>query len=606
MITKLLDTMQRHWRKEFVAAAAILFWMLLGRVATAEDPIAELPQAGAEDEYGSDENLSADESYVEQQHSRQNPQAGLGVRLKDNDRGAVEVSVVHPGSPAERAGIRAGDQITSIDGQRVSAYDDVRRRVAAHDANKTLRITLRRNGQLRTVEARLAQDLQADGAAHEEHEEDVVEGGHQPERFGQRAAQFGERAEAIGENLGELAAQVGEVLRDIRRNPRPRARDRYDRFEQDPEGVNDDLRVEIDRGDTDENEADIRDRGVRDDENQDEDSRATGRSRTYRGDTAARDRRNLQEAPAWRGSEQEYGDREYADRQHSGDQSTAERSGYQQQGNRARYQRDQEQSFDVATSDDPRRRDRTSRQARRQDPWRDDSRNRQASTWSRDERGASRRERAALGVTMRDDPEGGVLVSGLYPGGPAEEAGLRQGDIILRVDGRRVSAERDLVRYVQEQQPGQDVQVQVERNGRDRTFTVTLGERDDVLRAPAEPRAEDAAEAREDIRDWTRDQNTRARRELRDERLRARGDLQDLRGSVRERLDRAGEDADDRELSAEELAERDEARAVREELRDRRRDARRTIRDTRREAREAQEELSDEEEADPSDAPYAD
>jgi S1-C subfamily serine protease len=51
------------------------------------------------------------------------------------------------------------------------------------------------------------------------------------------------------------------------------------------------------------------------------------------------------------------------------------------------------------------------------------------------------RLRAAVGLTPRD----GVLVRGLDPDGPADRAGLREGDLIVAVDGTAVASPDELL-----------------------------------------------------------------------------------------------------------------------------------------------------------------
>jgi serine protease Do len=59
----------------------------------------------------------------------------------------------------------------------------------------------------------------------------------------------------------------------------------------------------------------------------------------------------------------------------------------------------------------------------------------------------------------------GVLVSSVNPGSPAEKAGLRAGDIILKVDGQAVGSSRDLVRNVGRTDSAREVTLQVQRDG---------------------------------------------------------------------------------------------------------------------------------------------
>jgi serine protease Do len=60
----------------------------------------------------------------------------------------------------------------------------------------------------------------------------------------------------------------------------------------------------------------------------------------------------------------------------------------------------------------------------------------------------------------------GALVAGLTPGGPAEEAGIEQGDVILKFDGKDVPDMRALPRIVAETPIGKEVEVEVWRDGK--------------------------------------------------------------------------------------------------------------------------------------------
>jgi S1-C subfamily serine protease len=63
------------------------------------------------------------------------------------------------------------------------------------------------------------------------------------------------------------------------------------------------------------------------------------------------------------------------------------------------------------------------------------------------------------------------------PGAPADEAGLRDGDVILRVDGRRVRGPDDVARAIEDERPGQHVKIEYRRDSNTRALEVRLGVR---------------------------------------------------------------------------------------------------------------------------------
>jgi serine protease Do len=71
----------------------------------------------------------------------------------------------------------------------------------------------------------------------------------------------------------------------------------------------------------------------------------------------------------------------------------------------------------------------------------------------------------------------GIIVREVDANGPAAKAGIRQGDIIVTVDGRRVNNWNDFIRELFAKRPGDRVRVEVARNGDRRTVEMTLAER---------------------------------------------------------------------------------------------------------------------------------
>ena len=64
----------------------------------------------------------------------------------------------------------------------------------------------------------------------------------------------------------------------------------------------------------------------------------------------------------------------------------------------------------------------------------------------------------------------------IFPGSPAEDAGLQAGDIIVSVDGEQVSADTDLSTLILPHKPGDTITLRVLRDNSAREVEVTLGE----------------------------------------------------------------------------------------------------------------------------------
>jgi serine protease Do len=75
----------------------------------------------------------------------------------------------------------------------------------------------------------------------------------------------------------------------------------------------------------------------------------------------------------------------------------------------------------------------------------------------------------------------GVLVQDVQPGGPADKAGLKPGDIITSIDGRNIKDGNDLVDEIASRRPGSTVRLGYMRDGKQADTTVTIGDRDKVF-----------------------------------------------------------------------------------------------------------------------------
>jgi serine protease Do len=79
----------------------------------------------------------------------------------------------------------------------------------------------------------------------------------------------------------------------------------------------------------------------------------------------------------------------------------------------------------------------------------------------------------------------GVIVSGVLKDGPAQRAGIKAGDLILKIDGEAMSSSKDVVRKVGAKKPGEKITLDILRDKKPMQVVVAAGER------PAETEAEE-------------------------------------------------------------------------------------------------------------------
>jgi S1-C subfamily serine protease len=83
-----------------------------------------------------------------------------------------------------------------------------------------------------------------------------------------------------------------------------------------------------------------------------------------------------------------------------------------------------------------------------------------------------------LGLRTTISPAaGGALVTQVIPGGPVDQAGLQQGDVIMAINAQPVAGPADIAGVVDAQSVGNEVQLQIDRGGQLQTVAVTLGRR---------------------------------------------------------------------------------------------------------------------------------
>ncbi|MGA8865177.1 MAG: PDZ domain-containing protein [Gallionella sp.] len=106
--------------------------------------------------------------------------------------------------------------------------------------------------------------------------------------------------------------------------------------------------------------------------------------------------------------------------------------------------------------------------------------------------------RGVLGVVIQDLNEdlarqfrlpdtNGALVAQVNKGSPADKAGLKTGDVIVRMDGKEVSDTRQLRNLVAATAPGSSVKIDVIRDGKERTLSAIIGKMTAATAAASRP-----------------------------------------------------------------------------------------------------------------------
>jgi serine protease Do len=84
-----------------------------------------------------------------------------------------------------------------------------------------------------------------------------------------------------------------------------------------------------------------------------------------------------------------------------------------------------------------------------------------------------------LATSMKLKDRSGALVTEVFEGDPADKAGIKQGDIIIEVDGKKVKDTHELLRVVAVLPVGKKAAIKVLREGQVKDLQITVAERED-------------------------------------------------------------------------------------------------------------------------------
>lgn len=122
-------------------------------------------------------------------------------------------------------------------------------------------------------------------------------------------------------------------------------------------------------------------------------------------------------------------------------------------------------------------------------------------------------QRATLGVVLDVRWENAAVVESVFEGSPADKAGLRPGDQIVRFNGRRVGSPLQLIDLVAQRRAGDEVEIEIARRVT-RSLSVALDSReafgDEAVRYAEQPRQDGRLNGDrddDDDRDDDRDEN---------------------------------------------------------------------------------------------------
>ena len=86
----------------------------------------------------------------------------------------------------------------------------------------------------------------------------------------------------------------------------------------------------------------------------------------------------------------------------------------------------------------------------------------------------------SIGVQVKVE-DGKIIVVSTIEKGPAEKAGIKANDVILKVGDFKAENLEDTVKEIVKHKPGDKLKVTVEREGKEKVIEVTVGKRSEII-----------------------------------------------------------------------------------------------------------------------------
>jgi len=109
----------------------------------------------------------------------------------------------------------------------------------------------------------------------------------------------------------------------------------------------------------------------------------------------------------------------------------------------------------------------------------------------------------AMAKSLGLDKPKGIIVQGIVEGGAASKADIKEGDVILKVDGREVNQPNQLQGYIASKSAGTEVKITLFRDGREIEREVTLKARDEDSKSELVANKEKDSEANSESKSST-------------------------------------------------------------------------------------------------------